>query len=371
MKNYNLEPINIKDLTLDKNNPRLPSSFQNKTEKEIINFMIRSSSISELMDSICANGYFPGEPLIVMRNSNDAEKKYTVIEGNRRTTALKLIHNPEIAESQKQKITSIAEQQNCNKPIDIPCLIADNLNEVQKFLGFRHITGVKNWKSLEKARYLNRMKKVLLAEGVSLDEVSKELASTIGSRSDYVRRVLIAYDVYLMIEENNFYDIHDLDDRSFHFTNLIDSLGRRSIAEYIGVSFENEGNSPLENLNESHLRDWCKWFFEKNSENTTRVKGISKQLTKLAKVLEKKESLEEFKSGRMSLEDAVTLTDHIDDLFYKSISQAKNHINNAKNSTARMDNFYTHLDKDLREIASICKEIMAIKNSKGMDEFDV
>lgn len=373
MTEYKLEDISISKLQLDGKNPRIPKSLHGEDEETIITYMIKNSSITELMESICENGYFSGEPLIVVPvNPEKPEDGHIVVEGNRRTTALKLLHNPELAKVQKNKIQNIANYAKCKKPKKIPSLVAKNHDEVQRYLGFKHITGIKSWKALEKARYLNTLRSRLKDENknITLAELSKELASMIGSRSDYVKRVIIAYDIYLVIEDNDFFNIHGLNDTTFYFTTLIDSLSRTSIAIFLGVNFENH-TAPLEKIKINHIKEWCQWFFEKTSENTTRVKGISKQLTILAKIIDNERAFKEFRGKRKSIDEAIFLTDHIDEVFIKSILRAKNYIYEAKSLTSKIDQYYDGIGNDLKEIASICREINTIKDSKKKDEFDV
>lgn len=101
------------------------------------------------------NGFFPGEPLIAVKEGD----KYTVVEGNRRLTAVKLIHNPyecdrpssrmiEIAESAKDKLGTLEK---------LPVIVRDTRAEILPYLGFRHITGVKQWEPLSKARYIEQL----------------------------------------------------------------------------------------------------------------------------------------------------------------------------------------------------------------------
>lgn len=44
-----------------------------------------------------------------------------------------------------------------NAPSVAPCIIYDNEADIIDYLGYRHITGVKDWGALEKARYLDRL----------------------------------------------------------------------------------------------------------------------------------------------------------------------------------------------------------------------
>jgi ParB-like chromosome segregation protein Spo0J len=55
--------------------------------------MLSDATLIDLMASISENGFFSGEPIIVISNNDN----YTVIEGNRRLAAIKLLANPGLA----------------------------------------------------------------------------------------------------------------------------------------------------------------------------------------------------------------------------------------------------------------------------------
>ncbi|MDR2684074.1 MAG: hypothetical protein LBB53_01675, partial [Prevotellaceae bacterium] len=176
MSNADFKRIPVADLLLDPHNPRLPQSMGNKNEKEIINFLLSDASLIELMLAIGKNGFFEGEQLLVVHEG----EKYLVIEGNRRLSAVKLLHNPELGEVYKSKIAQVIAESEY-KPTDIPCLVFDSKDEIVKYLGYRHITGIKSWKLLEKARYLAKLKDDYFPND-TINSASREIAKMIGSR---------------------------------------------------------------------------------------------------------------------------------------------------------------------------------------------
>ena len=83
-------------LQLDRLNPRLVLAGGKKpTDKQIINLLYQEDELSELLSSIAANGYLDFEPLVVLDEGSD--EAYTVLEGNRRLAAVRLIKDPELA----------------------------------------------------------------------------------------------------------------------------------------------------------------------------------------------------------------------------------------------------------------------------------
>lgn len=372
MSDYQLKEVKVDDLILDQENPRIPHSLHGGTEDKVIQYMIEHASITEIMESISENDYFPGEPIIVVPEGD----KYIVIEGNRRSTALKLLHNPGLANKQKNKIQEISQRPNGKKPVEVPALIAKDRNEVQSYLGFRHITGVKNWKALEKGRYLNQLRQRIQEENptIGINELAKELAISIGSRSDYVKRVIVAYELYEIIEENDHFNIDGLNDTTFYFANLVDSLNRPNLVKFLEVDLSK--NDPLKVYREEgntfdNLREWCEWLFKKNSENITRVQGKSDQLSMLASIVgSPDEALIEFRKGK-SLEEAAFLTEHSDDVFNESIAKSIHFLKTAYGVAYSIEEFPNDLQSDLKEIVSICRNINVIKDGKDKDWFSL
>ena len=342
--------VSLKDLELDSCNPRLPKSYHGKTDGEIIDYLLLESSLVELMQAIGENDYFPGEQLLVVKNGD----KYTVIEGNRRLTAVRLLDNPALAKVQTKKVNKIYSEAQFF-PKEIPCFVFQNRSEIIKYLGYRHITGIQVWKLLEKARYLYELKGELFRE-TELAKASRELAKMIGSRMDYVQRLLVGYDIYKFIEDQGFYGIPNLDDTTFHFNYIADSLNHANISKYIGIDL----TAPVPNQfqNADNLKQWTLWMFEKNLQNQTRLKGTSDDLTKFNKILGNPIALKAFEEGT-SLLKAYQLTDDINNLFYSSIQRTLENLEQADSISHRVAKFYSDSIDDLKIIQTLARKIQS------------
>ncbi len=362
MSNAIFKRISVADLLLDPHNPRLPKSMSNsKNEKEIINFLLSDASLIELMLAIGKNGFFEGEQLLVVKQG----EKYLVVEGNRRLSAVKLLHNPEIGEVYKSKIAQvIVETDKHNIPNEIPCLIFDNKDEILKYLGYRHITGIKSWKLLEKARYLTKLKDDYFPSD-TINSASREIAKMIGSRKDYVVRVLAGYKLYEIIENNDFYKIKDLSDTTFYFNYLADSLSRSNIADFLGVDLEKE--NPAENIEYDNLYEWTKWLFDKSLPN--KIIGDSENLNTLNKVIASPMALRAFKAGE-DLFTAIEFTDEFDIQFENAMKNAINQLKKADGLTTRIKRPYSNLLDDLTEINRIVRKIKTVKDDFESGKFD-
>ena len=121
MPHESIDNIDIGNLLLDEKNPRLPSS-RGRKQRDMLLYIARKTSITEIMSAIAENNYFPGEPLVVLPTNDD---KYVVVEGNRRLTALMLPQDPSLY-PKNRRVQEISETADF-RPKSIPCVIFLNL----------------------------------------------------------------------------------------------------------------------------------------------------------------------------------------------------------------------------------------------------
>ncbi|HBT4992169.1 TPA: chromosome partitioning protein ParB [Klebsiella pneumoniae] len=331
-QNYTFKPLD--SLILDPKNPRLPEAVA-RTPQAMLDYNARSTSIEDLMNAIAENDFFAGEPLIVMPelNRSGAETgKLIVIEGNRRLTALKLIQDPTLCSKPTLKMLDIAQNAE-HKPTSIPVIIEQNRMDVLPYLGFRHITGVKQWEPLAKARYMEQIFNLTDAS-LSPNEKYIEVARTIGSRKDHIKRNLDALAVFKLIDENGYFDIPDLDEESIKFAVLSTALADERIGSFVGVTTQTSGapvyNDPIVNngvLNYEHVKELTHWLYEKDSKGRTKV-GESRNIKDLAAVLTNESALTHFRNGA-SLKLAYEMTGKTAEDFMELMLNAENSLREA------------------------------------------
>jgi hypothetical protein len=361
-----LEKISLSKLKLDSFNPRLPKSKQGKDEKTIIEFLLLEAATLELMTAIAENNFFEGELLLVVKDSDFVDSgNYSVIEGNRRLTATKLLSNPQLATVKKISVREIVENAKF-KPTELPCLVFENKNDILKYLGFRHITGIKSWRLLEKARYLQELCEREFVGKPFLD-TSFEIARMIGSTSAYVKRLLISYRIYIIVEDEKFYQIDGLNDTKFFLNYFTDSLLKVNIRKFIDVELNSD--LPLENLDPTNLKKLVFWWFEK-TEGKSRVLGDSDGLKLLDVVIGTPKALQAFESGT-SIEEAYELTGDLDLQFEKQIKKSLKALEQSDLLSNKVSSFYLNLYEDLKNIRKIAGKINDFKTrlEKGDDDF--
>lgn len=361
--------IEVEKLTLDAYNPRLPKSMHNSSDSEIITYLLREESTLELMQAIAENGFFEGEQLLVVPIGED---KYKVIEGNRRLTSVKLLNDYTLASVKKELVKQIREEAASKLPIDkLPCLIFDKEEEIRKYLGFRHVTGIKAWGHSEKARYLYELYK----SDFSYKPFTKacyEIAKTIGSTKSYIQRVLTAYQIYLYIEDENYFEIPDLNDTNFFVGYYSDGISRSNIAKFLGIDWQSD--NPLENFKKENAELLTRWFYEKfelDGKIQTRLKGKSGDLDGLNKVLGHQKAKDVFINQDFTLAKAIDLAEDFESIFQNSLRTALLNLENADRLTQNLEHFYTGLEDDLLQIRKLTTKIKAAKDNfeKDEDEF--
>jgi hypothetical protein len=362
------DAISVKNLMLDKQNPRLPTYMRGKDEKDIIDYMVLEESTLELMQAIGEKGFFPGEQLLVVKQEN----MYLVVEGNRRLTAVKLLNNPEITSAQSTIVKKISQEGKFeNQEITtLPCMVFEKEEDIHDYLGYRHVTGIKPWNLRQRAEYISYLKDKNFAN-LTIEDASNEIRKMIGSKRDYVKRILVGQLVYLKIKDHKFFNIKDLEEESFYFTYIADSLRQPNIISYLNIDMNNV--EPVNKINIAHLKNWTSWLYspiESKGRTTTRLKGKSQDLNELNSVLGNDEARKQFIENDASLAEAFTYTEDFTESFSGAIVNALSNLKRADNLSHKLNYFYSNVEEDLREVINLARKIKSVSDSIVKNEFE-
>lgn len=359
-----IDNIPIGNLKLDLYNPRLPKSKQGVDENTVIDFLLLEAATLELMEAIGENDFFAGEMLLVVPDVKD-NGKYVVVEGNRRLTAVRLLGDPALAKVKKNATKEIAEKAKY-KPTVIPCLIFQDRSDIQKYLGFVHITGKKSWRMLEKARYLSELRKSEQFMSLPFQSACREIARIIGSKSPYVKKLLVSFLLYEIVEDEKFYRIDGLSDESFYLNYFSDGLQKENIRDFLNVDLDSD--NPTAKLDKNHLEEIVIWWFKK-TEGVSRVIGDSEGMRLLNEVLGNEVALTAFRKG-MTIYESYELTNDLDNQFEKKIKDAYRSIEQADRLSNKVKTFYKDVYEDLKGIRTIAKKINDFKTQREKDGDD-
>lgn len=305
--------IPIEELNLDPQNPRLPERLKGAPENEVLNWMLIDATLTDLMASIVENGFFGGEALIGINTPSGV----LIVEGNRRLASVKLLNAPEIADSKTKTVNDLAREADRKQLETLPVFIVETREEVANYLGFRHVSGVKQWPVIAKARYLFD----LLQTRHWSNDVYRQLAKEIGSKSGYVRRLIVGYYLFQYIKGHNFYDLDYLNEENFDLSLINDAATMHNeVVKYMGVNID--AANPIEKLNHDNFTQIFIWLYKRDSDGQTRV-GESRNLRILNKILATEQAREAFIQDNYSLEDAAALTELADDNIRNYLQSAR------------------------------------------------
>lgn len=282
----------LDDLTLDPRNPRLPDDPHRDSQDEILAYIAKEFRPIEVARSIARHGFFPSEPLIVVRESG----KDVVVEGNRRLVALLLLANP--ARAVRLKVPSADEWKELAKvaeiPDEVPVIIAESRSAVAPIIGYRHISGILPWKPREKAKYIATFVDV---EGHSFPETG----SLVGESERAVRELYRNYHVAEQLRRDFGIDTAGIVRRFGVFTRAMQD---ERIREFIGAPhYTNvkKTSTPLPNSKKGNAADLVLWVFGDDTLDP-RIDD-SRDLTRLGEVIASDEALQAYREGA-SLDEA-------------------------------------------------------------------
>lgn len=319
--NNPIELIKLSSLEFDPQNPRLPQNIDGNNEKEVITYLIDEANIPELMMSIGEQGYFDGEPLLVVARDDH----YIVVEGNRRLCALKLLNSTSSAPRSAKKIEEI-KRTSPNKPIDIPCQVFSNRDDILAYLGYRHITGVNQWDALAKARYLDQLYNKFSQSDTSLlpNELHQKLAKVIASKSDYVAKLLTSLNILKYADDHKILKRIKKEQDEIPFSLITTALGYPNLRKYMGVDIREQD---LSNIKIAEVDNFFEWTFGVGDSKPKL--GESRNFDKLNRIVNHDLALQKFSEGA-TIDEADIFTEGPIETLRTLLNKAKNDLENAQ-----------------------------------------
>lgn len=169
---------------VDSENPRFDVS--DKGQRSAIHAMVvaQGEKLYNLARDIVKNGLSLGEALIVMP-APDHPNRYIVLEGNRRTTVLKILTSPELIrgivdESSEKRYAKLSEEFRNDPITEMPCTIVDSRGIADHSIRRRHGgdlngAGISPWGAKERQRYLSTIRNSVPPPALQIfDWVSKQ-----------------------------------------------------------------------------------------------------------------------------------------------------------------------------------------------------
>lgn len=278
----------LDDLYLDPMNPRLGrnTAGRNVTQDQVLD-LLQDWALEELAISyLDSGGYWPQEAMLVIKEKLYGKTRLVVVEGNRRLAALICLRDAAGGNKTDRKWKDIASSKRAPGKLftKIPYLEVETRGDVEAFLGFRHVTGIKQWAPAEKAEYIANL---IDNSGLSYNQVMRK----IGSNTPTVRRNYISYKLLLQIEDT----VEDvpLNKLEKRFSVMFLSLRTRGVQKYLHIDIEADPKSARKPVPAKHLlalKNFALWLF--GTEDSVPLVSDSRLIDDFGKILENKKAVD-------------------------------------------------------------------------------
>lgn len=257
-------------LKLDLQNPRIPDATF-RSEDEALEYLFTQADLGELIQSIGNSGWLDFEPLIV------EEASMTVIEGNRRLAALRILADQSL---QQRLRASIPVPMHANAlPGEVQVNFVQSRREARDFIGFKHVNGAFKWDSYAKARFAYAW----LKDGDDIDEVSRRL----GDGHNTISRLVNGVVVLEQAEAARLFDKEQRTKKSFYFSHLYTALSTPNVRQYLGLP-DNDNtvltSDPVPTTHRANLKNLLSWLYGQEDEPSV-IKSQNPDLGHLVSVL--------------------------------------------------------------------------------------
>ena len=286
-----IEHFRVADLRLDPRNPRLGRRNTDKAlDQSAILAIMREWTLDELAVSFIESGFWPQEALLVVEENWREGTVHVVVEGNRRLAALRLLAEAWSGAPTTQKWCEIAERASLERRKElkrVPTLRMPSRGAVTAYLGFRHVTGIAQWRPAEKAEFIT---KLIEDDQLTYDQVRRR----IGSKTPTVRQNYISYRLLLQLDEldesDNRVDVDRVEER---FSVLYLSIRTEGVQRYLDIDIRMEPHSNLRPVPENRLKqlaNFANWLF--GNKDTDPIVADSRQIDEFGRVLESEAAVE-------------------------------------------------------------------------------
>lgn len=342
--------MKTRDLTFDRQNPRLPEYDlgPHASEEDIVRILWEAMDVRELVMSIAASGFFPHEPVIVVKE----DEKNVVIEGNRRLAAVRILLDPQLAKSLDFRAPSLSLKERANLD-DLPAVVLDTREETWQQLGFKHVNGPAKWSSYAKSRYIAKVHRNF---NVPLEQIAEQ----IGDTHNTVQRLFRGLMVIEQAEKFGVFERTDRYRKHFSFSHLYTGITYPHIRAHIGLqSAEEDQQEPVPKDKQEELGELCRWLYGSRQDGIQPiVQSQNPDLSSLEKVVGNTEALGALRAGR-GLELALEAGRPPTAVFRESLLASKRELEQARASLTTGFDGSQDLLRIANEVANLADDLHA------------
>lgn len=337
---HQVSTVPVATLRLDAENPRFGENCeQSLSQTEILDHIVRTFGVDDVLSSLAVNGYFAAEPLLCRRDSQTSS--LIVSEGNRRLAACLILAGDERAANQKSRAARFQEIHRRHgsptiDPIPIIQLDADrDRKEMLSYLGVRHIASSQQWDSFAKAVWIAQV----------VDETDLDIgaiAEMIGDRHKTVARLLQGYNFMRQLTDTGRFRPEDSvrsgrgSNTSYPFSWVYTILDYPTVRDYLALDKDPTAANPVPDDHLDDARLLADALFGNRSKGRSSALTDSRQLGALASAVSSPEKVELLRNGK-TLDDIAVLTMPLDERLAKGLRDARENLGDMNNRLTEQD----------------------------------
>lgn len=245
MSEWPIKEVGLDELDLDLRNVRIPGG--DLDESAIANYLVEAADLLELARNILRDGYIDNEiPVVVAERS-----RHVVLEGNRRITALKAIHDPSLLGKSAPRMERLTSRYpESGTPNRIRVMIAPSREAVQPLLARLHTRNPKkSWIREQQAVFYHAQ----LSPTMTVDDLRTIYPGEAPSIPSFIRmgemREVIRGLRYDDAELEEFVKTSQLKMTTFEY-----AYERPRIQQVLSLEFNRDGLLESKRLNDSQCR---------------------------------------------------------------------------------------------------------------------
>ncbi|MDB4426370.1 ParB N-terminal domain-containing protein [bacterium] len=225
-----LDPANPRLMGTKKDGPAVKGAWNDPTVQSRLLELVDQPryELEELQSSFLEKGFLPGvQPIIVKRSPGTEE--FLVLEGNRRTAALKLLQRSGQAPFSTIPVDEFVWNDACGRPEE---------EVIELLLGAVHVAGTKGWGAWQIAVYVHRAySRKRRAASDSLipfyrDDIAKEVGKLFNKKASTIKKLLLVRSAVGQLHMAGFEPTPE------HY-NLVDQMLTPAFSEFLGVNADN------------------------------------------------------------------------------------------------------------------------------------
>lgn len=352
--------VAVKDLRLDPYNPRLPEAHRGGLQEDLAVDLELGFEAFAVAQSIADNGFFMGEPLLVIA-SDEEESAWIVIEGNRRLTALLGLTTPSIRAQFPNPAAwdALAERSSVDMDTLIPVVEHADRGTGHAEVARAHIVGKLPWRPYMQAKFIAAR----VQEGRTLAQVAELIGITKSKAADLYRDQAVAGQA-----ERLGLPASEIEKA---FSVLTVALGNTKLRSHIGAPLGSQlsvGTDPIPEEKTEELGELITWIF--GDEDNEPLISDSRQMSQLGNVVASPVGLQSLRSGS-TLEEA---KQKVQQAGMQPIDRLTNRLKSGKNALLAASDDLSDFADDPRirqlveDIEAAAESLRTILNASG--EFD-